>query len=60
MTLDVIGSKSRLEMLRHLSRRDEYISKLMEVVGLDGKTAKYHLDNFYMNFSPYSCIDLSV
>ncbi len=44
MTLDIIGSKSRLELLRHLSRRDMYISEIMELVGLDGKTAKYHLD----------------
>lgn len=42
--LDVLGSKPRLELLRHLSRRDMYVSELMEEVGMDGKTATHHLD----------------
>lgn len=42
--LAVIGSKARLNILRNLSRRDMYVSEIMENVGLDGKTAKHHLD----------------
>lgn len=42
--LSVIGSKARLEILRHLSKRDMYVSELMEVVGMDGKTATHHID----------------
>lgn len=42
--LSVIGSKPRLEMLRHLSKRDMYVSELMDVVGMDGKTATHHID----------------
>ncbi|MFB6109348.1 MAG: winged helix-turn-helix domain-containing protein [Halodesulfurarchaeum sp.] len=43
-SLDVLGSKQRLELLRRLSRRDMYVSELMEEVGMDGKTASHHLD----------------
>lgn len=43
-SLDVLGSKPRLELLRLLSRRDMYVSELMEEVGMDGKTATHHLD----------------
>ena len=43
-SLDVLGSKPRLEILRLLSRRDMYVSELMEEVGMDGKTATHHLD----------------
>lgn len=43
-TLELLGSKARLEILRHLSRRDMYVSELMEAVGMDGKTATHHLD----------------
>jgi len=42
--LSVLGSKPRLELLRQLSRRDMYVSELMETVGMDGKTATHHLD----------------
>ncbi len=42
--LEVIGSKARLKILHQLSRRDMYVSEIMEKVGLDGKTAKHHLD----------------
>jgi predicted transcriptional regulator len=42
--LDVLGSKPRLEVLRRLSRRDMYVSELMEAVGMDGKTATHHLE----------------
>lgn len=49
MNLDIIGSKSRLDILHWLSRRDMYISEIMEAVGLDGKTAKYHLDKLEEN-----------
>lgn len=43
-SLAVLGSKARLELLRLLSRRDMYVSELMEEVGMDGKTATHHLD----------------
>lgn len=42
--LEVLGSKARLELLRHLSRQDMYVSELMEAVGMDGKTATHHLE----------------
>ncbi len=40
----IIGSKARLEILHRLTKEDMYVSELMEKVGLDGKTAKHHLD----------------
>lgn len=43
-SLGVLGSKPRLELLRLLSRRDMYVSELMDEVGMDGKTATHHLD----------------
>ncbi|AUX07927.1 ArsR family transcriptional regulator [Halalkaliarchaeum desulfuricum] len=43
-SLELLGSKTRLELLRALSRRDMYVSELMETVGMDGKTATHHLD----------------
>lgn len=43
-TLELLGSKARLEILRALSHRDMYVSELMEEVGMDGKTASHHLD----------------
>lgn len=43
-TLEVLGSRPRLAILRKLSRRDMYVSELMEEVGMDGKTAQHHLD----------------
>ncbi|NHN57827.1 MULTISPECIES: winged helix-turn-helix domain-containing protein [Halorussus] len=43
-TLELLGSKARLDILRELSRRDRYVSELMEAVGMDGKTATHHLD----------------
>ena len=42
--LKLIGSKSRLEILHQLSKRDMYVSEIMDEVGLDGKTAKHHLE----------------
>ena len=42
--LELLGSKARLAVLRELSRRDMYVSELMEEVGMDGKTATHHLD----------------
>ncbi len=41
---EIIGSKARLEILHRLSNEDMYVSELMEKVGLDGKTAKHHLN----------------
>lgn len=43
-SLGVIASKPRLEILRQLSRRDMYVSELMEMVGMDGRSATHHLD----------------
>lgn len=43
-SLDVLGSRPRLEILRLLSRRDMYVSELMDEVGMDGKTTTHHLD----------------
>lgn len=43
-SLSVLGSKPRLEILRLLSRRDMYVSELMDAVGMDGKTASHHMD----------------
>lgn len=43
-SLEVLGSKARLDILRELSRRDMYVSELMDEVGMDGKTASHHLD----------------
>ncbi len=40
----ILGSKARLKILYELSKDDMYVSELMENVGLDGKTAKHHLD----------------
>jgi len=42
--MEILGSKARLEILHQLSKDDMYVSELMENVGLDGKTAKHHLD----------------
>ena len=42
--LEIISSKNRLEILRLLSRRDRYVSEIMELAAMDGKNAKHHLD----------------
>ncbi|MFC7130774.1 winged helix-turn-helix domain-containing protein [Haloferax chudinovii] len=42
--LELLGSKARLSIFRALSRRDMYVSELMEEVGMDGKTATHHLE----------------
>ncbi len=41
--LDILGSKARLEILHQLSKKDMYVSEIMDQVGMDGKTAKHHL-----------------
>jgi len=41
---EVIASKNRLEILKTLSRRDRYVSEIMELCRMDGKNAKYHLN----------------
>jgi predicted transcriptional regulator len=43
-TLELLGSKARLRILQALSRRDMYVTELMDEVGMDGKTATHHLD----------------
>jgi predicted transcriptional regulator len=42
--IDVLSSKNRLQILRLLSRRDRYVSEIMELASMDGKNAKHHLD----------------
>ncbi len=42
--LDILGSKTRLKILHLLSEREMYVSELMEKAGMDGKTAKHHLN----------------
>ena len=42
--LEVISSKNRLKILRLLSRRDRYVSEIMELASMDGRNAKHHLD----------------
>lgn len=41
--LEIIGSKNRLKILRELSKKDMYVSEIMEKIKMDGKTAKHHL-----------------
>jgi len=41
---EVIASKNRLEILKTLSRRDRYVSEIMEICKMDGKNAKHHLN----------------
>lgn len=43
-SIDLLASKARIEILRELSRRDMYVRQLMDTVGMDGTTAKHHLD----------------
>lgn len=43
-SLAILGSKPRLEILRLLSRRDLYVSELMDAIGMDGTTATHHLE----------------
>ena len=42
--LDVIGSQKRLEILKHLSQEDKYVSQIMKLTKMDGKRAKHHLE----------------
>ena len=42
--LNILGSKVRLEILHQLSHKDMYVSELMDKIGMDGKTAKHHLN----------------
>ena len=42
--LEILGSKTRLKILYQLSKEDMYVSQLMDLVGMDGKTAKHHLN----------------
>lgn len=41
--LDLLGSKSRLKLLRALTDEPKYVSELAEEVGLDGKSTVHHL-----------------
>lgn len=41
---EVISSKKRLEIIRLLSRKDRYVSEIMELASMDGRNAKHHLD----------------
>jgi len=40
----VLASKNRLQILKLLSRRDRYVSEIMELASMDGRNAKHHLD----------------
>lgn len=40
---EILGSTSRLKILRALAARPRYVSELAELVGMDGKTAVHHL-----------------
>lgn len=42
--MDVLGSKVRLRILRSLAHEDMYVSQMMTLLALDGKTIKHHLD----------------
>lgn len=42
--MDILGSKARLEILQKLSKGEMYVSEIMDEVGMDGKTAKHHLN----------------
>lgn len=42
--IDLIASTARIQILRELSRQDRYVRELMDLVGMDGTTAKHHLD----------------
>jgi len=42
--LEVLSSKNRLKILKLLSRRDRYVSEIMELASMDGRNAKHHLD----------------
>jgi ArsR family transcriptional regulator len=42
--IEVLSSKNRLQILKLLSRRDRYVSEIMELASMDGKNAKHHLD----------------
>jgi predicted transcriptional regulator len=42
--LEVLSSKKRLQILKLLSRRDRYVSEIMELTSMDGRNAKHHLD----------------
>ncbi len=39
-----IGSAKRLMILRELTRGEKHVSELMELLRMDGKTAKHHLE----------------
>lgn len=41
--LDVLGSKSRLKILRELTDGPKYVTELAEDVDLDGKSTAHHL-----------------
>ncbi|MFO8110157.1 MAG: winged helix-turn-helix domain-containing protein [Thermoplasmata archaeon] len=43
--LKILGSKSRLRILHKLSRRDMYVSEIMDRVPMDGKNCKHHLSS---------------
>jgi ArsR family transcriptional regulator len=41
---EALSSKNRLQILKLLSRRDRYVSEIMELASMDGRNAKHHLD----------------
>ena len=39
----LLGSKNRLQILRHLSRNDMYVSEIMRNTNMDGRNTTMHL-----------------
>ncbi len=44
MLLEALGSRKRLEILRSLTKGERCVSDIMRELGMDGKTAKHHLE----------------
>jgi ArsR family transcriptional regulator len=42
--IDIIGSKTRIKILYQLSKKDAYVSELIEKLKLDGRNCKHHLN----------------
>lgn len=42
--IEILGSKTRIRILHELSKKENYVSELIEKLKLDGRNCKYHLD----------------
>ena len=47
--IEIIGSQKRLEILKLLSKKDRYVSEIMEKAKIDGKNANHHLKKLKEN-----------